>query len=179
VQSLCRHLISGFALLTAIVVPMPADCPTGTDAGDWYHASGIEIPTANAYGQEQTPGKEALYACRAEWSGGCHIGKIRTGFNGCHIPYGGKEYEVRAYDLLRNKLNWITMDMETYRRKALSFHPGREANGKALDMCRATYPAGTWGVHIGKIRSEFSGCNIPWGGQEITVSRFDVADFPH
>lgn len=48
---------------------------------------------------------------------------------------------------------------------------GREANGQVLFICRAQYRGG---VHPGKIRAEFGGCNIPWGGREIVVREYQV-----
>ena len=51
-------------------------------------------------------GKEAygpaLYSCRAKFERGTHPGKIRQGFGGCHIPYGGKEIIVKTYELLHD-----------------------------------------------------------------------------
>ena len=51
---------------------------------------------------------------------------------------------------------------------------GREANGQILFICRANYRGG---VHPGKIRTEFGGCNIPWGGKEIVVRDYEVLTF--
>ncbi|MCA0920725.1 DUF3421 domain-containing protein [Pseudooceanicola nanhaiensis] len=41
-----------------------------------------------------------LYVCRGEYKGGWHPGKIRAGFSGCSIGYGGREIEVKSYDVL-------------------------------------------------------------------------------
>ncbi len=49
---------------------------------------------------------------------------------------------------------------------------GNEANGQALYICRANYAGG---FHPGKLRKEFAGCNIPWGGREISVPIYQVA----
>ena len=48
---------------------------------------------------------------------------------------------------------------------------GREADGQVLFVCRAKYNGGT---HPGKIRAEFKGCNIPWGGREIAIRKYEV-----
>ena len=48
---------------------------------------------------------------------------------------------------------------------------GREADGQVLFICRAKYNGG---IHPGKIRAEFRGCNIPWGGNEITMPEYEV-----
>ena len=48
---------------------------------------------------------------------------------------------------------------------------GREADGQVLFLCRAKYRGG---VHPGKVRAEFRGCNIPWGGKEISIPEYEV-----
>ncbi len=48
---------------------------------------------------------------------------------------------------------------------------GRESTGQKLYICRATYNGG---VHPGKIRVEFRGCNIGYGGREVTVNQYQV-----
>jgi hypothetical protein len=48
---------------------------------------------------------------------------------------------------------------------------GREANGEQLYLCRANFKGG---VHPGKIRPAFGGCNVPWGGAEHAVRSYEV-----
>jgi hypothetical protein len=48
---------------------------------------------------------------------------------------------------------------------------GHEGNGQPLYICRASYGGG---VHIGKFRADWRGCNIPFGGKEITLDRYQV-----
>src|SRR5690349_14950664 len=48
---------------------------------------------------------------------------------------------------------------------------GREADGRDQFICRGAYQGGT---HIGKIASGFGGCNIGYGGREITLSEYEV-----
>ena len=51
-------------------------------------------------------GKEAygpaLFTCRAKFERGTHPGKIRPGFGGCMVPYGGKEILVTTYEVLQD-----------------------------------------------------------------------------
>ena len=51
-------------------------------------------------------GKEAygpaLYSCRAKFERGTQPGKIRPGFGGCMVPYGGKEMLVKTYEVLHD-----------------------------------------------------------------------------
>src|SRR5262245_30328918 len=48
---------------------------------------------------------------------------------------------------------------------------GREADGRDQFVCRGAYHGGT---HIGKIASGFGGCNIGYGGREITLTDYEV-----
>jgi hypothetical protein len=48
---------------------------------------------------------------------------------------------------------------------------GRDEDGRAQYVCRARYGKG---LHIGKIASGFTGCNIGFGGREITVATYEV-----
>lgn len=48
---------------------------------------------------------------------------------------------------------------------------GSESDGAPLFVCRANYNGG---VHPGKVRKAFGGCNIGWGGGEHKVSQYEV-----
>lgn len=48
---------------------------------------------------------------------------------------------------------------------------GHEANGTTLYLCRARYKGG---LHPGKLRPAFKGCNIGWGGKEVTVRQYQT-----
>ncbi len=45
---------------------------------------------------------------------------------------------------------------------------GHEGNGQ---HCRAQYGGG---LHIGKFRADWQGCNIAFGGKEITLNKYQV-----
>lgn len=48
---------------------------------------------------------------------------------------------------------------------------GHEGNGQPLYICRAQHGGG---LHIGKFRADWQGCNIPFGGRELTVNRYQI-----
>ena len=48
---------------------------------------------------------------------------------------------------------------------------GREADGREQFVCRGAHGGGT---HLGKITAGFSGCNIGYGGREITLGEYEV-----
>jgi len=62
----------------------------------WVAATGGQVP-AGAVTGGQEPGR-TLYICRANFEGGVHPGKL-VGSN-CNIGYGGREVEVRNYEVL-------------------------------------------------------------------------------
>lgn len=136
---------------------------------------------AEPMGVEQPPGSEPLWACRAMYAGpgkgpGVHVGKVGRHLGGCRIGYGGTEVNVESYDVLVGRVRWLPTQGDQIPRGALAAgHEGPEDGGAPLLLCRAQYPAGTSGVHIGKTRSGFGGCNIGWGGREITVREYEVA----
>lgn len=47
---------------------------------------------------------------------------------------------------------------------------GYEEDGSPLFLCRATFH----GVHPGKLRREFRGCNISYAGREMTIRNYSV-----
>jgi hypothetical protein len=52
---------------------------------------------------------------------------------------------------------------------------GAEADGRELFACRG--PIGG-GIHLGKIASGFTGCNVGYGGREITLPNYEVLAHP-
>ncbi len=48
---------------------------------------------------------------------------------------------------------------------------GNEADGANLYICRANYEGG---LHVGKVRPAFGGCNIGWGGKEVAVAQYET-----
>lgn len=67
------------------------------------------------------------------------------------------------------KIRWIQGDFGEVPPGAVV--GGHEANGERLFICRAPYKGG---FHPGKIRAAFRGCNIGYGGNEVTVNPYDV-----
>ena len=64
----------------------------------WVEASDGYIPRNAVVGGDEDGAK--LYIARAFYRGGTHPGKIKKGWEGCNIGYGGKEVTVRNYEVL-------------------------------------------------------------------------------
>ena len=148
--------------LFILCLALPAQAQVG-----WIAGQGDAIPR-----QAQPAGREAngqaLFACVAPYNNGMHPGKTRPGFGGCNIPYGGREIAIWDYHMPRGGFWRPAAGGEI---PGGAFAGGFEANGQVLYFCRAEWQGG---VHPGKIRAGFRGCNIPYGGQEITVGRYEV-----
>ena len=142
------------------------DGPMGQDCLDWnLRVGGCESNGA------------ILWVCIAKYKGGVHPGKVRPGFKGCNIPYGGREIAIPSYRVLL-ELSWTGArysmnSISLYRMLQSDLVAGREANGDPLWACRARYEGG---FHPGKVRPGFKGCNIPYGGREIAIDDFQLLE---
>ena len=132
---------------------------------DFTLASGSLPPYANVAGHESdgTP----LYVARAEYEGGHHPGKYRSGWNAASISYGGREVWVPNYYVWTGRLSdgspgqWVSIDA------AASFDPvwcGAESDLTPLYAARA-YHEGS--LQLGKWRKDWTLASIPYGGQEL------------
>jgi len=65
----------------------------------WVRGSFGQMPPRALVGGHEANG-QTLFICRGPYKGGVHPGKIRSGFNGCNIGYGGREVTVNPYDVL-------------------------------------------------------------------------------
>ncbi|MCA9705882.1 MAG: DUF3421 domain-containing protein, partial [Myxococcales bacterium] len=66
----------------------------------WVPAAGGHVPKGAVQGGHESNGA-ALYVARAPYGGdGTHPGKVRPGFGGANIPWGGKEVRVDPYEVL-------------------------------------------------------------------------------
>lgn len=162
-------LVRSIKLALPLLASAAAVFTLGSDPANarWEGHSFGGLPTwASSAGWEANG--DPLYICRAQYSGGLHIGKIRHGFGGCNIGYGGQEITVSFYEVWTDNLNWIGGQGDQF---SNAYDAGYEADGRALYICRADYAGG---VHIGKIRPGFGGCNIGYGGQEVTVWHYET-----
>lgn len=147
--------------------PPPAASSAYTGV-DWKSASGgVLLPGAKPAGREANGAP--LYVCSAPFANGEHPGKTRPGFSGCNIGYGGKEHTVPVYKLMIGTERWVPARNGQVPPNALQ--AGSEADGRPLFVCRAQFRGG---VHPGKIGPATNGCNIGFGGNEITIATYEV-----
>jgi hypothetical protein len=149
------------ALLVGMMAPLRAR------ADDWVNESGGGIPTDAVIAGTDNDGAP-LYACRAAWGSGLHLGKMRAGWPGCDIPYGGREVSVPNYQVLAP--SWVAASNGAIPEGAIQ--SGVDAGGQPLYICRDHFNAND--LHPGKIRAGFPGCKIGYGGHEYDRLNYEV-----
>jgi hypothetical protein len=142
-----------------------------TGQGSWVRASNGWVPQGALQVGREADGSP-LYAARAYYQGSLQIGKVRPGFGGALIPFGGSEVKVRDYEVLTEQpfaLLWSPARGDAVPSNALQ--AGREADGAPLYAAKAHYNGS---VQPGKVRRGFGGALIPYGGQEVRVEEYKV-----
>jgi Protein of unknown function (DUF3421). len=157
-------------LLTGTLVATLATLPASVAFAqiEWVRTGGGSIPPNAIIAGHEANGAE-LFACTAPFNGGYHPGMVRPGFNGCHLSYGGVEHTVWDNAVAVGTGGWT---MASFGEVPYGAVPaGEEAGGALIFACRAWHNNG---LYPGKLRHEFRGCNIAYGGAEITVSHYEV-----
>jgi hypothetical protein len=140
---------------SAVVTSLPSDPNWATGLS----ADALQVGTDN----DGSP----LYSCRALVSGSLQVGKIKKGWPGCDIGYGGQEISESSYQTLVP--TWSASTYGSVPPNAAAF--GNEADGTPLYVCRGIY-AGT--LQTGKVRPGLSGCLVPYGGTEVSIPAYQV-----
>jgi hypothetical protein len=161
-----RLAVGGIALATLAGAAFAAD-----DVNlHWVAASRGAIPKGSlAAGRDA--GGQALYACRARLANGADVpGKIREPIVGCNVVFGGLEWTIGAYQVLRDDgpktIRWAqATDVPQG-----AYQVGREANGTALYLCRAKHSDGS--LQIG--RAAAGDCLYGISGKEEKAAEFEV-----
>lgn len=131
----------------------------------WEPASNGAIPVGSMVVGHESNGSQ-LYACRANHQGGMHPGKVRPEFGACNIGWGGQEVAIKHYETF---VQWKPDAHGGVPSAAVV--GGHESNGAEIYICRGHYNGG---LHAGKLRAAFRGCNIGWGGREVVVNPYEV-----
>jgi hypothetical protein len=118
---------------------------------------------------------ENLYFCRAQITGtDWQLGKIRPGFGACYIPYGGKEFAASKYEVLVHLSPAMPLMQVNASSGVVPFDSirgGTDNDGLPLYLCTAQFAGG---MHPGKLKSIFHGCDISYGGIEHVIANYNV-----
>ena len=134
----------------------------------WIQAVNGQVPPgAVATGIERGAN---LYVCRVTQSDGSkHPGKLIVN-DGCHIGYGGRELNLKSYEVMVGSVNWVASS-QGRAVPAGAVIAGVE-RGTNLYVCRSTMSAGS--VHGGKLMGTDT-CHVGYGGREYPQTSFEVA----
>ena len=164
-------------LLTMILVGLTMICFSTDVLADWMKACNGNIPNrARPQGKEANGDPLWLARAKVQSKGvpkGVHPGKVRPAFQGANVPYGGKELKAKCYEVWVGPARWVKAHNGDIPPKAVP--AGKDANGQTLYAARAWYADG---LHLGKVRPEFGGANIPYGGKEVKVRKYEVLCHP-
>ena len=110
-----------------------------------------------------------LISCRAPWQGGLQPGKTHPDWTSCDIGFGGQELFVFPYETL--VAGWTDEASGAVPDNALAF--GNDGSGgPTLYPCRG-YLDGA-GLQVGKVRPGLGACAVPYGGQELYITDYQV-----
>ncbi len=135
---------------------------------DWARAADGEVPRGAFRAGREADGTP-LYVIRARYAGGFCPGKVNPAHGTGYISYGGKEILVEDYEVFTGTGRWVPASGGGCPPGAV--RAGREADGTPLYIAR-----GRWQGSLtpGKLnRSNRNAC-IPYGGEEITLSDYEV-----
>lgn len=166
IDMLKRLLLAALAAASASLPALAADEPELV----WVFASRGHIPKGSLAVGKGTNG-DSLYVCRARLANGSEQpGRIRQPMLGCAVTYGGLEWSIGAYQVLRDDgpkmIKWAN-GKETPKG---AYAVGREADGTVLHLCRATLGDGS--ALIGKLAA--GSCHYGVGGKEQNTADFEV-----
>src|SRR5262245_16946220 len=128
-----KQLVLAALAVTSISLAAHADEPEL----NWVFASRGHIPKGSLAVGKGTDG-DAVYACRARLANGSEQpGRIRQPMLGCAVTFGGLEWSIGAYQVLRDDgakaIKWVNG-----KEPPKGAYPvGRNADGSVLHLCRA------------------------------------------
>jgi hypothetical protein len=157
------------AALAAASFSLPAQAADEQEL-NWVFASRGHIPKGSLAVGKGTNG-DALYACRARLANGSEQpGRIRQPMLGCAVTFGGLEWSIGAYQVLRDDgpktIKWVN-GKDTPKG---AYAVGREVDGTVLHLCRAKLGDGS--VQVGKLAT--GACVYAVGGKEQNTDDFEV-----
>ncbi|RVT96732.1 DUF3421 domain-containing protein [Rhodovarius crocodyli] len=158
------------ALLAQAAVRAEAQVRAPHGGIGWVEQRGGQMPSGAQPMGRDTNG-QSLYVCSGFHRGGQHPGKLREGFMGCVIGFGGREFTTERYMTMTGSGRWTPAQGGQVPARALQ--AGNEADQRPLFVCRGEFRGS---IQLGKIRPGFEGCNISYGSAEYTLNRYEVLE---
>ncbi|XP_017961191.1 protein piccolo [Drosophila navojoa] len=150
----------------------PAVCaPAATTGYDlWMAASPGYTPPDAVYGGHDTD-MAPLLVCRAYYDGSHIPGKAAPSRGCAYITHAGRELVESRYEVLigQAKYHWVPGYDGSIAAGAVE--AGRAFNGEPLYIGRAHYCGS---LTPGKIQQSHRCLHIPFGGQEVRITRYEI-----
>jgi hypothetical protein len=163
---LTRLVLAAFAAAPLLLPAHAADEPEL----NWVFASRGHIPKGSLPVGKGTNG-DAVYACRARLANGSEQpGRIRQPMLGCAVTYGGLEWSIGAYQVLRDDGPKMIKWANGKELPKSAYPVGREADGTLIHLCRAKLGDGS--IQVGKLAA--GNCVYGMGGKEQNAADFEV-----
>jgi len=129
-------------------------------------ANGMVPPGAVPAGMDS----EQLYVGRARHEGAFLPGKVVPSHGVCYVPWGGAEHGKQEYQVLCG-CQPVWMPAQGGKIPADALPAGETEDGEPLFVGRAVHN----GVAaVGKVQASHNCCYVPYGGQELPFSEYEV-----
>ncbi|KAI8893572.1 hypothetical protein BC833DRAFT_607923 [Globomyces pollinis-pini] len=143
----------------------------------WILVTDNTIP-ANAIQLGNEKNGLPLYAARAYFENGLHVGKTSLLIKGAEIPWGTKANIVPNYEILvgsPSAVEWVSslgkLAVSNGQYQGHDLIGGGTDDGKSLYIARTHYEHG---IHIGKVGSHTDGCYLSFGEKEKYIPDYQV-----
>ncbi|XP_058808970.1 LOW QUALITY PROTEIN: C3 and PZP-like alpha-2-macroglobulin domain-containing protein 8 [Phymastichus coffea] len=146
----------------------PSAYQVGSSIGTaWLDAASGAIPPDAVVGGEDD---EPFYVGRATHEGATLPGKVKPSHGVCYVPWGGAEHAKDNYQVLCgcNPI-WVPVSGNNIPPNAIP--SGESEDGETLFVGRVNHE-GT--LTIGKIQPSHGTCYIPYAGQELSFTDYEV-----
>lgn len=154
---------------TGMATNQPGWAPVqpGAGPGCWVPASGGNVPPGSMEGGFDG---EQLYIARGRHEGALVPGKLQPSHGVCYIAWGGGEHALSDYEVLcSGRGSWVPIVGGNIPSNAMP--AGETETGEPLFIGRANHN-GT--VTVGKVQPSHGCCYIPYSGQELAYTDFEL-----
>ncbi|XP_030755376.1 uncharacterized protein LOC115881830 [Sitophilus oryzae] len=134
----------------------------------WVASSGGAVPPSGFAGGEDNG--ESVYVVRANYNGALIPGKLVPSHGQAYVPWGGAENPVQEYEVLCDfPGQWLANSGGNIPANAVP--GGQSEDGEPLYIGRTVHDGC---LTIGKIQPSHGVLYIPYGGQELSFSDYEI-----
>lgn len=147
---------------------MGFSAPTGSGPGCWVPAADGAVPPGAIEGGFD--GSDQLYIARAVHEGALIPGKLHPSHGVCYVAWGGGEHGHNEYEVLcACGGQWVPVSGGNIPPNALP--AGESETGEPLFIGRCNHNGA---VVVGKVQPSHGTCYIPYGGEEVAYTDFEL-----